>query len=76
MLELANKRLAEVKKQYKDAMLANPDDVCVIFLLADDPAKYHKFAVAQWSGGGLNRKHFLARIFAPFRKAVQRTTQA
>jgi formate dehydrogenase iron-sulfur subunit len=76
MLELANKRLAEVKKRYKDAILANPDDVRVIFLLVDDPKNYHKFAVAQRSGGGLNRKHFLARIFAPFRKPVQRTIQA
>ena len=31
ILEKANKRLVEVKKVYKDAMLANPDDVRVIY---------------------------------------------
>jgi len=36
-----------VKRVYKDAMLANPDDVRVIFLLVDDPKKYHKFATAE-----------------------------
>ena len=42
ILEKANKRLEEVKGTYKEAMLANPDDVRVIYLLVDDPKKYHK----------------------------------
>ena len=66
MLEKANKRLDEVKKTYKDAMLANPDDVRVIFLLVDDPKKYHKFAVAA-NTIGITRKMALKRIFQPLR---------
>ena len=66
MLELANKRLADVKKQYKDAMLANPEDVRVIFLLVDDPKKYHKFAVAE-NTVGITRKVALRRLFQPLK---------
>jgi formate dehydrogenase iron-sulfur subunit len=63
-LEKANKRLAEVKGKYKDAMLANPDDVRVIFLLVDDPKKYHKFAVAE-NTIGITRKMALKRLLQP-----------
>ena len=66
MLEMANKRLAQVKSLYKDAMLANPDDVRVIFLLVDDPKKYHKFAVAE-NTIGITRKMALKRLFKPLR---------
>ena len=66
MLELANKRLAEVRKQYKDAILANPEDVRVIFLLADDPKMYHKFAVAE-NTIGITRKVALRRLFRPLK---------
>jgi formate dehydrogenase iron-sulfur subunit len=64
MLEKANKRLAEVKNAYKDAILANPDDVRVIYLLADDPKKYHKFAIAE-NSIGITRKMALKRLFQP-----------
>jgi len=66
ILEKANKRLEEVKARYKDAMLGNPDDVRVIFLLVDDPKKYHKFAVAA-NTIGITRKMALKRIFQPLR---------
>jgi formate dehydrogenase iron-sulfur subunit len=64
ILEKANKRLAEVKGKYKDAMLANPDDVRIIYLLTDDPKKYHKFAVAE-NTIGITRKMALKRLFQP-----------
>ena len=64
MLEKANKRLEEVKGRYKDAMLANPDDVRAIYLLIDDPKKYHKFAVAE-NTIGITRKMALKRLFQP-----------
>lgn len=67
MLELANKRLAEVKNKFKDAMLANPDDVRTIYLLVDDPKKYHKYAVAE-ATGGITRKLALKRILKPLRE--------
>ena len=66
ILEKANKRLAEVKEVYKDAMLANPDDVRIIYLLVDDPKKYHKFAVAE-NTIGITRKMALKRLFQPLR---------
>jgi formate dehydrogenase iron-sulfur subunit len=66
ILEMANKRLGEVKNQYKDAMLANPDDIRAIYLLADDPKKYHKFAVAE-NTIGITRKVALRRLFSPLK---------
>jgi formate dehydrogenase iron-sulfur subunit len=70
ILEKANKRLAEVKGIYKDAMLANPDDVRVIYLLVDDPKKYHQFAVAE-NTIGITRKMALKRLFQPLRSLRQ-----
>lgn len=67
MLELANKRLGEVKTNYKDAMLANPEDVRAIYLLVDDPKKYHKYAVAE-ATIGITRKLALKRILKPLRE--------
>jgi formate dehydrogenase iron-sulfur subunit len=64
MLEKANKRLAEVKGMYKDALLANPDDVRVIYLLAADPKNYHKFAIVE-NSIGITRKMALRRLFQP-----------
>jgi formate dehydrogenase iron-sulfur subunit len=66
ILEMATKRVEEVKGRYKDAMLANPEDVRAIFLLIDDPKKYHKFAVAE-NTIGITRKMALKRIFQPLR---------
>jgi formate dehydrogenase iron-sulfur subunit len=66
MLERANKRLAEVKDLYKEAMLANADDVRTIYLLGDDPKKYHKFAVAE-NTIGITRKVALKRLLSPLR---------
>jgi len=46
ILALAKKRLAAVKAEFPRASLADPDDVAVIYLLADDPDKLHSHAVA------------------------------
>lgn len=64
ILEKANQRLARVKGKYPDAILTNPDDIRVIFLLTDDPKKYHKFAVAD-NTIGITRKMALRRLFQP-----------
>ncbi|MCF8081498.1 MAG: 4Fe-4S dicluster domain-containing protein [Deltaproteobacteria bacterium] len=40
MVALAKKRLAELKKDYPNAQLQDPDDVNTIFLLTEDPKKY------------------------------------
>jgi formate dehydrogenase iron-sulfur subunit len=44
MLEMANKRLEELKKQYPKAQLLNVDFHQAIFLVIDEPQMYHKFA--------------------------------
>ena len=64
ILEKANKRLEKVKGRYKDAMLASPDDVRAIYLLADDPKKYHKYATAA-NTAGITRKVALRRLLQP-----------
>jgi formate dehydrogenase iron-sulfur subunit len=47
-------------------MLANPDDIRTIYLLIDDPKKYHKFAVAE-NDIGITRKMALKRLFRPLK---------
>lgn len=46
ILDMAKKRLEEVKKKYPKADLLNHEFVRTIFLVIDDPKKYHKFAAA------------------------------
>lgn len=65
MLALANKRLGEVKKIIPSAMLIDPDDVRVIYLVAYKPELYHKFAVASAFDFGITRQMALARMFRP-----------
>ena len=64
IVELAQKRLAEVQARYKEAMLGNAADVRVIYLLVDDPEAYHKFSVVS-NTIGLTRKLALRRLFRP-----------
>jgi len=70
IIEMANKRLAEVKGTYKDAMLADPGDVRVIYLLVDDPKNYHKNAVAE-NTIGITRKMAIKRLFQPLKDLNQ-----
>ena len=46
MLALANKRLEEVKKDYPQAVLSNPDAVHIIYLFPFPPHDYYEYAVA------------------------------
>lgn len=50
MLDMAQKRLNEVKMKYPKAKLLNHDFVRTIFLVIDEPTKYHKFADLDMSG--------------------------
>jgi formate dehydrogenase iron-sulfur subunit len=50
--------------------------VSVIYLINDDPAKYHKFAVADASDAmkhapGMTRQELLAGMFEPLRRAAK-----
>ena len=71
ILKQAGERLETVKKEFPKASLLNKDDVSVIYLVADTPAKYHKFAVADASDTLMTRKSLLAEAIAPLRKIVQ-----
>ena len=64
MLEKATKRLEDLKNRYPEAMLADSNDVRVIYLLIDDPKRYHIHAVAE-STIGITRKVALRRILQP-----------
>ena len=46
VLKTANERVAALKAKYPKAALLDADQVRVIYLVADDPKKYHKNAVA------------------------------
>jgi len=68
ILNKAAKRLVAVQKDNPKAALLNQEDVSVIYLVADAPARYHKFAVADASDTpGMTRKEMLAGLAAPLR---------
>ncbi|MDL2315726.1 4Fe-4S dicluster domain-containing protein [Desulfovibrio sp. OttesenSCG-928-A18] len=46
ILKLAEERVAELKKVYPKAKAIDAEDVRVIFIVTDDPKKYHEFAEA------------------------------
>jgi len=62
ILEKANKRLEAVKGKFKDAVLTDPGDVRIFYLLVDDPKNYHKLAKAG-SAAGMTRKMAFKQVF-------------
>jgi len=66
MLALAQERLGKLKAKYPKAQLLDADSVRTIFLVVDDPKKYHKFAVAS-ATSGISRKLALRRMLKPAR---------
>jgi formate dehydrogenase iron-sulfur subunit len=44
ILDRARRRVEELKKTHPNAMALNPDEVRVIYIVTDDPKKYHEFA--------------------------------
>jgi len=53
------------------AMLANPDDVSVIYLIAYEPKHYFQNVVASAGPGGMTRQVALQRMLRPFSRAVR-----
>ena len=47
MLELAHKRVEELKKEFPKAHAVDPDDVRVIYVITDDPDKYAEHVGAE-----------------------------
>ncbi len=67
MLALANERLALVKEKRPSAILANAEDVNVIYLLEYDPKDYYEFAVAEAAPAPVSRRGALATLIKPLR---------
>jgi formate dehydrogenase iron-sulfur subunit len=55
MLTLAKERLEKLKGKYPKAQLLDADQVRTIFLVVDEPAKYHKNAVAGLATGNARK---------------------
>jgi formate dehydrogenase iron-sulfur subunit len=69
ILSQAKSRLDAVKKEFPKAQLLDADSVSVIYLVLNDPALYHEFAVAQ-GPSPMNRADFLAGLTKPFRNIL------
>lgn len=70
MVSMANERVEAVKKEFPKAQLLDADSVGVIYLVLNDPALYHEFAVAQ-APAPLDRKAWLAKTTKPLRSLLQ-----
>ncbi len=72
MLALAQKRLAEVKKDFPKAALLDPEDVQVIYLTVYDPKLYCENAVASITRPkGMTRQAALGKLLKPFTAAAK-----
>ncbi|SDB55346.1 formate dehydrogenase iron-sulfur subunit [Desulfonatronum thiosulfatophilum] len=68
MMELANKRLEEVRKIRPEAVLADARDLRVVFLCEESPRAYHRYAVASADVPTISRKAALAKVVAPAKR--------
>jgi len=71
ILTLAKKRLGKVKQKFPKAMLLNPDEVNVIYLVGFDPGLYSDYAVASADTGGVSRSVALRKMMGPFAKIMR-----
>jgi formate dehydrogenase iron-sulfur subunit len=71
ILDLAKKRLKKVKQKFAQAMLLNPEEVNVIYLVGFDPNLYTDYAVASSDRGGLSRSVAIRKMMGPFAKMVR-----
>ncbi|THB81466.1 MAG: formate dehydrogenase [Desulfobacteraceae bacterium] len=71
ILSFASKRLAKVKQKFPKAMLLDPDEVNVIYLVAFDPALYSEYAVASSNRKGITRAVALRKMMGPLSKVVR-----
>ncbi len=67
MLEMAEKRIAVVKKEYPDAQLIDADSIRVVYLITDKPEYYHDYVLAQ-GPVGITRSAALAKLTAPLKR--------
>jgi formate dehydrogenase iron-sulfur subunit len=72
MLALAKDRLAAVKKNHPKAVLLDPDDVRVIYLVTEDPKHYFASAAAPQGAFDMTRKMALRKLFQPLTDVIGR----
>ncbi|MEW6215791.1 MAG: 4Fe-4S dicluster domain-containing protein [Nitrospirota bacterium] len=65
MLDMAQNRLKELKTVYPKAQLLNTEICRTIFLVVDDPQKYHKFALVE-DAIGITRIVAIKKLIQPF----------
>ncbi len=65
IVALAKDHLAIAKKKFPGALLLDPDDVQVIYLVGFPPENYHDTAVASAAGRGMTRKMAMRKLFRP-----------
>lgn len=71
ILAFAKKRLGKVKQKFAQAMLLDPEEVNVIYLVGFDPQLYSDYAVASSDRGGLSRSVALRKMMGPFAKIMR-----
>ncbi len=72
MVRLADARLKQVKAKHPKAMLADPDDISVIYLIAYEPKRYFENVIASVEQpGGMTRQMALQRMLRPFSRAMR-----
>jgi len=71
ILALAQKRLGNLKQKFPNAMLLDPDEVNVIYLVAHNPKLYADYAVASADKGGLSRSVALRKMMGPFARMMR-----
>lgn len=71
MMALAQERLKKVQMRHPKAMLLDPDDVNVIYLVAQDPALYWDYAVADTDRkAGMTRTAAIRKMMGPFARLM------
>jgi len=70
ILAMAKDRVEKLKPRYPKAQLLDANEVRVIFLVVDDPRKYHKKAVASLSPG-IQRPAGKSRLAGPARRVLK-----
>jgi formate dehydrogenase iron-sulfur subunit len=74
MLALAEQRLGQVSKKQAKAQLVDADDVNVIYLITEAPAKYYEFVMASAGAHGVTRHMALRKMIRPLRRALDQLT--
>ncbi len=70
MQQLAQARLKAVKSRYPKAILADPDEVNVIYLVGYAPELYYENVIGSAGSRGITRQMAFNRMVRPFKKAA------